>query len=165
MASQEETPREIDEWARGDPLREWYAREVWGKPTEDDDSLFEIMSLQVFQAGLSWHMILARRDAFRNAFNGWRIDAVAEMGPPDVERLLQDSAIVRNRLKIQACITNALVVKELQQEHGSFCNWFYRVLPGDDLSALQKELRSRFKFMGPEIARMWLMASGRIPDS
>ena len=165
MASQEDTPREIDEWARGDPLREWYAREIWGRPTEDDDVLFEVMSLQVFQAGLSWHLILTKRDAFRNAFHGWRIVEVAAMGSPDVERLLQDPAIVRNRLKIQACISNARVVQELRQEHGSFCNWFYRVLPGDDLSVLQKELRSRFKFMGPEIARMWLMASGRIPDS
>ncbi|MDE2861391.1 MAG: DNA-3-methyladenine glycosylase I [Chloroflexota bacterium] len=165
MASQEETPREIDEWARGDPLREWYAREVWGRPTEDDDALFEIMSLQVFQAGLNWHMILTKRDAFRSAFNGWRIDEVAAMGPEDVERLLQDPAIIRNRLKIQACISNARVVQELQREHGSFCNWFYRVLPGDDLSALQRDLRGRFKFMGPEIARMWLMASGRIPDN
>ena len=165
MTSRDEALSEIEQWAQGDPLREWYAREVWGKPTEDDDSLFEIMSLQVFQAGLSWHLILTKRDAFRNAFHGWRIDEVAAMELPDVERLLLDPAIIRNRLKIQACISNARVVQELQQEHGGFCNWFYRVLSGDDLATLQKELRGRFKFMGPEIARMWLMASGRIPDN
>ena len=165
MATQDEQPREIDRWAQGDPLREWYAREVWGKRAEGDDSLFEIMSLQVFQAGLSWHMILTKRDAFRNAFHGWRIDVVAAMEEPDIERLLQDPAIIRNRMKIAACIHNARVVQELQREHGRFCNWFYRVLPGDDLAILQRELRARFKFIGPEIARMWLMASGRIPDS
>lgn len=165
MESEDKALSEIEEWARGDPLREWYASEIWGRPTEDDDSLFEVMSLQVFQAGLSWHLILTKRDAFRSAFHGWRIDTVAAMGPPDVETLLQDPAIIRNRLKIQACISNARVVQELQREHGSFCNWFYRVLPGDDLAILQRELRGRFKFMGPEIARMWLMASGRIPDN
>ena len=164
MEPEDRAQSEIEEWARGDPLREWYAREIWGRPTEDDDALFEVMSLQVFQAGLNWHMILTKRDAFRNAFLGWRIDAVAAMGPKDVERLLQDAGIVRNRKKIEACISNAGVVRDLRQEHGSFCNWFYRVLPGDDLSGLQRELRARFKFMGPEIARMWLMASGRIPD-
>ena len=165
MVSSDDDRREIEEWARGNPLREWYAREIWGRPTEDDDTLFEVMSLQIFQAGLNWHMILAKRDAFRNAFNGWRIDDVAAMGPPDVERLLQDAAIVRNRKKIEACISNARTVQDLQQEHGSFCNWFYRVLPGSDLAALQKELKGTFKFIGPEIARMWLMASGRIPTA
>ena len=163
MVSSDEERSEIEEWARGDPLREWYAREIWGRPTEDDDALFEVMSLQIFQAGLNWHMILAKRDAFRNAFNGWRIDEVAAMGPQDVERLLQDAAIVRNRKKIEACIANARIVQGLQEEHGGFCNWFYRALPGDDLAFLQKELRGAFKFIGPEIARMWLMASGRIP--
>ena len=163
MVSQDEDRSEIEEWARGNPLREWYAKEIWGRPTEDDDTLFEVMSLQIFQAGLNWHMILTKRDAFRNAFNGWRIDEVAAMGPPDVERLLQDAAIIRNRKKIEACIANARIIQGLREEHGGFCNWFYRVLPGTDLAALQKELRGTFKFIGPEIARMWLMASGRIP--
>ena len=130
MTSQDEAPSGIEEWAQGNPLREWYAGEVWGKPTEDDDSLFEIMSLQVFQAGLSWHLILTKRDAFRSAFHGWSIERVAAMGPEDVERLRRDPGIVRNRMKIEACITNARVVQELKQEHGSFCNWFYRVTTG-----------------------------------
>ena len=163
MVSADEERRQIEEWARGNPLREWYAREIWGRPTDDDDTLFEVMSLQIFQAGLNWHMILAKRDFFRNAFSGWRIDDVAAMGPQDVDRLLQDASIVRNRKKIEACIVNARIIQGLQSEHHSFCNWFYRVLPGDDLALLQKELRGTFKFIGPEIARMWLMASGRIP--
>ena len=155
---------EISRWAQGDPLREWYANEVWGKRVDDDDALFEIMSLQVFQAGLSWHMVLLRRDAFRMAFHGWNIDRVAEMGPESVDRLVEDASIIRNRLKIQACISNAQAVQDIRREHGSFCGWFYEVLKGDELAPLQKVLRARFKFMGPEIARMWLMASGRIRD-
>ena len=143
-------------------LEDWYSNEIWGKRAGSDDSLFENMGLQVFQAGLTWRMILARRDAFRAAFNNWNIDAVAAMGPADVEALVKDAAIIRNRKKIEACIENARIVQGLQQGHGSFCNWFYQVLEGDTLPELQKALRSTFKFMGPEIARMWLMAAGRI---
>ena len=163
MAPDNEKTTEVPEWALGDPLMEWYATEVWGRKIDDDDALFEIMSLQVFQAGLTWRMILARRDAFREAFQGWKIDRVAAMGPNSVEELIQDAAIIRNRKKIEACINNAHTVQSIQRDHGSFCNWFYNVLPGDDLAELQKALRASFKFMGPEIARMWLMATGRIP--
>ncbi len=141
--------------------RDWY-RGIWGKRQRDDDALFEVMCLQVFQAGLSWSLVLARRDAFRNAFDGWRIDDVAAMGPQDVERLRLDPAIIRNRQKIEACIANARAVQGLRAEHGSFCRWFYEVLPGYELDALQRVLREKFRFMGPEIARMWLMASGRL---
>ena len=147
-----------------DPLREWYTKEIWGKQAEDDDALFEVMSLQVFQAGLTWRMILSRRDAFRKAFHEWNIDAVAEMSPDSVESLLKDPSIIRNRRKIEACVGNARTIQGLQQKHGSFCHWFYEGLETDDLAGLQKQLRATFKFMGPEIARMWLMASGRIGD-
>ena len=154
-----------------DTFREWYSTEIWGKRAQDDDALFEVMSLQVFQAGLNWSMILGKRDAFRNAFQGWKINAVANMGPPAVEMIIKDASIIRNRKKIEACIHNAEVVKELQQKHGSFCGWFYGLsgegsLQGDELSGLQKQLKATFKFMGPEIARMWLFASGRLaqPD-
>ena len=108
-----------------DEIREWYSNEIWGKQATDDDALFEVMSLQVFQAGLTWSMILGRRDAFRNAFQGWKIDAVANMGPPAVESIIQDASIIRNRMKIEACIHNAEVIKELQEKHGAFCGWFY----------------------------------------
>ena len=162
MPARPEHRRDVPEWARGDPLMEWYATEVWGLRAADDDALFEIMSLQVFQAGLTWRMILARRDAFRAAFHGWRVDAVAAMPPEEVDRLTRDASIIRNRRKIEASIANAQVVQAIRGEHGSFCAWFYDVLPGDDLTELQRTLRRTFKFMGPEIARMWLGASGRI---
>lgn len=154
----------IPQWAQNDSLMTWYATEIWGKRVNNDDALFEIMSLQVFQAGLTWKMILKRRDAFRKAFNDWNINIVSSMNLKNVEKLINNPLIIRNRKKIEACISNANVIKSIQKEHGSFCNWFYNVLKGNDLLYLQQILKSTFKFMGPEIARMWLMACGRIPD-
>ena len=162
MTHQTESDRKVPEWAAGDPLMEWYATEVWGRRVDDDNLLFEVMCLHIFQAGLNWRMILARRDAFRKAFKEWRIDEVAEMTPDDVDRLMTDVSIIRNRKKIEACVANAQTIQDLARDHSSFCNWFYRVLEGDDLAELQKSLRGTFRFVGPEIARMWLMASGRI---
>ena len=151
-----------DPMAPADPLRDWYVNTIWGKRVSDDDTLFEVMSLQVFQAGLTWRMILNKRDGFRAAFGSWNIETVAAFGPIEVEALRNDPAIIRNRLKIQATVDNARTVVALQDEHGSFCNWFYDVLEGTEYPGIQKTLRSTFKFMGPEISRMWLMASGRI---
>ena len=145
-----------------DLLRDWYVNTIWGKRVDDDDILFEVMSLQVFQAGLTWRMILNKRDGFRSAFNDWSIQVVAGFGPGEVELLRNDPGIIRNRLKIQATVDNARTALGLQADHGSFCHWFYDVLEGAKYPALQRELRSTFKFMGPEISRMWLMASGRI---
>ena len=151
-----------DPLAPPDPLRDWYVNTIWGKRVDDDDLLFEVMSLQVFQAGLTWRMILNKRDGFRAAFGGWSIKTVAGFGPVEVEALRNDPGIIRNRLKIQATVDNARTIVDLQDEHGSFCNWFYDVLEGTEYPAIQKTLRGTFKFMGPEISRMWLMASGRI---
>ncbi len=151
-----------DPMAPADPLRDWYVNTIWGKRVSDDDTLFEVMSLQVFQAGLTWRMILNKRDGFRAAFGSWNIETVAAFGPIEVEALRNDPAIIRNRLKIQATVDNARTAVGLQGEHGSFCNWFYDVLEGTEYPGIQKTLRSTFKFMGPEISRMWLMASGRI---
>ena len=162
MDQQRKLAREALGPATDESAHEWYAKTIWGKPLDDDDELFEVMSLQVFQAGLTWRMVLDRRDAFRKAFRGWRIDEVAGLGPASVDRMLQDASIIRNRKKIEACIANARTVQEIRREQGSFCHWFYHVLEGDSLEALRPELRRTFKFMGPEIARMWLLASGRI---
>lgn len=155
-----ETPH--DPSAPYDPLRDWYVNTIWGKRLDDDNSLFEVMSLQVFQAGLTWKMILNKRDGFRAAFANWDIDAVAAMGPEDLETLRNNADIIRNRLKIQATIENARTIQKLRAQYGSFCSWFYDTLPGDEYPNLLKELRGAFSFMGPEISRMWLMASGRI---
>ena len=151
-----------DPAAPPDPLRDWYVNTIWGRRLDDDNALFEVMCLQVFQAGLTWKMVLDKRDAFRRVFGNWEIGKVAAMGHDDIESARQDGAIIRNRLKIEAVVENARRVGELQKEHDGFCRWFYEVLPGEEYPALQKELRGRFKFMGPEISRMWLMAAGRI---
>jgi len=165
MVKRVDIESQIPTWAFGDPVMEWYATTIWGNRTDNDDTLFEVMSLQVFQAGLSWRMILLRRDAFRRAFKGWHIDSVANIKPWYVDQMLHDVSIIRNRKKIEACISNAQAIKDIQVEHGSFCKWFYDVLSGNDLSNLQNALRKKFKFIGPEIAKMWLMASGRIPST
>ena len=151
-----------DPLASADPLLDWYVNTIWGKQVDDDDALFEVMSLQVFQAGLTWRMVLDKRDGFRSAFANWNIETVACFGPAEVEALVHDGGIIRNRLKIQAAVHNARTALALQSQYGSFCNWFYNVLEGTEYPALQKTLRGTFKFMGPEISRMWLMASGRI---
>ena len=145
-----------------DQFQDWYANAIWGNRLTCDDTLFEVMSLQVFQAGLTWRMILNRRDGFRSAFSNWCIKTVAGFGASEVEVLRNDPAIIRNRLKIQAIVENARTIVAIQREYESFCNWFYNVLDGEEYPPLQKMLKQTFKFMGPEISRMWLMASGRI---
>lgn len=94
-------------WAAGDPLLRDYYDTEWGMPVRDEQGLYERISLEVFQSGLSWMTILRKRPAFREAFDGFDPDAVATYGPDDVERLLGDAAIVRNRRKIDATIANA----------------------------------------------------------
>lgn len=94
-------------WGDGDPLFERYHDEEWGFPVLDERGLFEKLALEAFQSGLSWRTILAKRDAFRAAFAGFHPDAVASFGDADVDRLLADAGIVRNRAKIEATLANA----------------------------------------------------------
>src|SRR5262249_60475053 len=91
----------------GDPLLERYHDEEWGFPNLDERGLFERLSLEAFQSGLSWRTILARREAFRRAFAGFKPDPLARYGPDDVDRLLSDASIIRNRAKIEATLANA----------------------------------------------------------
>lgn len=141
---------------------DWYSNTIWGKHISDDNTLFEVMSLEVFQAGLTWTMILNKRDGFRSAFHNWDIKTVASFKDKEIEDLRLDTRIIRNRLKIQATVENARTILVIQQKHSSFCNWFYNVLQGNEYPPIQKALQKTFKFMGPEISRMWLMACGRI---
>lgn len=150
-------------WAESDPLLRAYHDREWGVPVRTDTVLFERMALEIFQAGLSWRLMLVKRAAFARAFAGWRIEAVAGFTPRDVERLLGDASIVRNRRKIEAMIENAAIARELQRTHRSFRRWFYEVLNEPELPALQRRLRGQFRFMGPTIAQEWLMSCGKIP--
>ena len=85
-------------------LEVWYSDEIWGKQICTDHTLFEIMSLQVFQAGLGWKLILSKRDGFRKAFRNWNIPVVAQFGQDDIDRLTADPSIIRNKVKIKACV-------------------------------------------------------------
>ena len=101
-------------FGEGDPLYEAYHDDEWGRPVTDERGLFERVSLEAFQSGLSWLTILRKRDAFRAAFAGFEPDAIARFGPDDVERLLGDAGIVRNRAKIEATIANARATVDLR---------------------------------------------------
>ena len=109
-----------------DPLMMRYHDEEWGVPLHDDRALFELLALEGFQAGLSWRTILNKRDAFRRAFANFDVERVVGYGDADVQRLLADAGIVRNRLKIQATIGNAGHVMQVQSEFGSFDRYIWQ---------------------------------------
>lgn len=148
-------------WCLGDPLLIKYHDEEWGIPPKSDDELFERMAMQIFQAGLNWKIILQKRSNFRRAFEDFVIDKVATFDQKKYEQILNDAGIIRNRSKIQAVIENASILKNLGKEHGSTLTYFQK-LP-DNLDLIRKEMRHTFKFMGPEITRMFVFNIGKIP--
>ena len=109
--------------APGDPIHGIYHDTEYGFPTEEESVLFERLMLEINQAGLSWATILKKRAAFRAAFAGFAVDSVAAFGPGDIDRLLTDPGIIRNRLKIEAATENARRLQALRQSHGSFAGW------------------------------------------
>ena len=162
-------------WGLGSPEYVDYHDREWGRPIGDDRTLFEKVSLEGFQSGLSWLTILRKRDNFRKAFANFDAAAVAEFTEKDVERLLDDAGIVRHRGKIEATISNASRVLEVQDELGSFAAlvWsFEPVATGPVLEAttpeskaLAKELKRRgFSFVGPTTAYAFMQAMGLVND-
>lgn len=157
-----------------------YHDEEWGRPVLDDDRLFEKLCLEGFQAGLSWLTILRKRDAFRDAFAGFRISEVAEFDDDDVARLLADSGIVRHRGKIEAAIGNARAARSVQDAEGSFAAlvWSFEpeALPAprrsgdvaavtEASSALSRELKRRgFRFVGPTTMHALMQAMGLVNE-
>lgn len=113
-------------WCGGAPEFLDYHDNEWGFPVDDDQRLFEKLCLESFQSGLSWRTILAKRENFRAAFNGFDFNEVADFTDTDVERLLLDAGIVRHRGKIEAVINNAKRAQELVEEHGSLAAYFWR---------------------------------------
>src|SRR6516165_3430751 len=109
--------------APGDPLHGLYHDQEYGFPSRDEAVLFERLMLEINQAGLSWATILRKRAAFRAAFAGFDVDRVAAFGPDDIERLMADAGIIRNRLKIAAAIDNAQRIQQLRRDYGSFADW------------------------------------------
>jgi DNA-3-methyladenine glycosylase I len=126
--------------------------------------LFERLMLEINQAGLSWLTILRKREGFRNAYRGFEIARVAAFAEKDRERLLADASIIRNRLKVDAAIHNARVVRQLAREHGSFAKWLDAAHPLT-LEEWKKLFKKTFRFTGGEIVREFLVSTGYLPDA
>ena len=141
------------------PLHGPYHDEEYGFPSRDEAVLFERLVLEINQAGLSWATILKKRAAFRAAFAGFEVDRVAAFGPEDVERLMADAGIIRNRLKIAATIDNAKRIQELRREHGSFAAWLDANHPRTREEWV-KLFKKTFRFTGGEIVNEFLMSLG-----
>jgi DNA-3-methyladenine glycosylase I len=164
-------------WAATDPLLRDYYDNEWGMPVRGEQGVYERITLEGFQAGLSWATILRKRPAFRNAFHDFQVDTVAAFTEDDVERLLQDAGIVRNRAKIRAAITNANATIELRAE-GGLSDFVWSFQPDSTPSprhigdvpttspesvALSKALRKRgFAFVGPTTMFALMEAIGMI---
>lgn len=150
--------------APGHPFHGPYHDGEYGFPSRDDKVLFERLVLEINQAGLSWLTILKKREAFTAAFAGWDIDRIAGFGPRDVDRLLDDAGIIRNRLKVAAAIANAQRLVELRRAHGSFAAWLDAHHP---LSKAEwvKLFRRSFVFTGGEIVGEFLMSLGYLPGA
>jgi DNA-3-methyladenine glycosylase I len=164
------------------PLSIEYHDKEWGTPVHDDTVLFEFITLEGAQAGLSWETILRKRDGYRRAFAGFDPVKVARFTPARVERLMQNDGIVRNRLKIESTITNAKAFLAVQKEFGSFDAYVWRFVGGKPLvtrrrsmkdvpastpesDALSKDLSKRgFRFVGTTICYAFMQAVGLVDD-
>jgi DNA-3-methyladenine glycosylase I len=170
------------EWAQSHPLMVTYHDEEWGVPIHDDQKWFEKLVLDGAQAGLSWLTILKKRENYRAAFKNFDLHKVSRFGDADVERLLQDSGIVRNRLKIESAIGNARALLAVQKELGSFDSYIWNFVGGTTLQsqvrskgeipartelsdAISKDLKKRgFRFVGSTIVYSCMQAAGMVND-
>lgn len=145
-------------------VHQHYHDNEYGFPIEDDDHLFARLILEINQAGLSWETILKKKDNFFAAFDDFNLEKVAKYTEKKREKLLQDPGIIRNRLKVDATIHNAKVIRALQKEHGSFRNWLDKNHPltKDEWVKLFKKT---FKFTGGEITNEFLMSTGYLPGA
>jgi len=172
-------------WCEQSPLGalyiDYHDRE-WGVPVHDDRTLFEFLILEGAQAGLSWSTILAKREHYRRAFAGFDAARVAKFSPQRVEALLQDAGIVRNRLKVNAAVTNARAFLAVQAEFGSFDAYIWRFVGGKPIrnrwkligevpaktplsDAISADLKKRgFKFVGSTICYAFMQATGMVND-
>jgi DNA-3-methyladenine glycosylase I len=150
--------------APGHPFHGPYHEREYGFPLTGDAALFERLTLEINQAGLSWLTILKKRDAFRRAFDDFDIDAVAAYGDAERARLLGDVGIIRNRLKVDAVIENARRLQVIRGEHGSFAAWLDAHHP---LSKPEwvKLFKRTFRFTGGEIVGEFLMSTGYLPGA
>ena len=169
-------------WCEKDDLYRNYHDKEWGKPIYDDETIFEFLILESFQAGLSWYTILAKRENFRAAFDYFDYQKIAQYSEDKVEELIQNTGIIRNRLKILATINNAQKFMEVQKEFGSFSKYIWGFVNHQPIinrpktlkevpatteisDALAKDLKKRgFKFMGSTVVYAHMQATGMVND-
>jgi len=169
-------------WSTDNPLYIRYHDEEWGVPVHNDKTLFEFLTLEGFQAGLTWELILKRRKALRKAFDNFNPDKIARYTDEDVERLMKDPGVIRNRAKILAAINNAERFVEVRKEFGSFDAFIWKFVQGktmnhglkdfsslpadsEESKTMSKELKKRgFKFVGPTICYAFMQAVGMVND-
>jgi DNA-3-methyladenine glycosylase I len=170
------------EWSTTDPIYIEYHDTEWGNPIYDDDTIFEFLILEGFQAGLSWITILRKRGNFRQAFDNFDYRKIATYDDFKISQLMNDSGIIRNRLKIEATVTNAKAFMKVQEEFGSFSKYIWgftggkpiinhykslnEIPPRTDLSdKISKDLKKRgFKFVGSTIVYSHMQATGMVND-
>ncbi len=170
------------DWCKGSNLYKSYHDEEWGFPVKDDVILFECLILEIFQAGLSWITILKKRDYFRKAFDHFDFNIIATYDQCKIDDLLQNKFIVRNKLKINATITNAISFIAIQQEFGSFSKYIWNYVNETPIQnkishtnkapvytalsdTISKDLKTRsFKFVGPTIIYAFMQAIGMVND-
>ncbi|MGZ5211763.1 MAG: DNA-3-methyladenine glycosylase I [Kaistella sp.] len=169
-------------WCEKDDLYREYHDKEWGKPVYDDEIIYEFLVLESFQAGLSWYTILKKRENFKRAFDDFNYQKIAEYTGEKAEELMQDSGIIRNRLKILATINNAQRFMEVQKEFGSFSTYIWSFVGGKPIvnnfselkevpattetsDALAKDLKKRgFKFLGSTVVYAHMQATGMVND-
>lgn len=170
------------DWVSSDELYIKYHDEEWGQPVYDDDTIFEFLVLESFQAGLSWITILKKRENFRQAFDHFDYKKIASYSDKKIEALLQNTGIVRNRLKVLATVNNAKRFMEVQQEFGTFSKYIWSFVNHQPIvntftnikevpatteisDALAKDLKKRgFKFLGSTVIYAHMQATGMVND-
>lgn len=169
-------------WVSSDPLYLAYHDEEWGVPVFDDQKLFEFLTLETFQAGLSWLTVLKKREHFRRVFDNFELEKVANYSEAKVQELLQDAGIIRNRLKIQAAIGNARAFLQIQESFPSFAAYSWAFVEGHpkrnhwqslqevpattpESDALSRDLKKRgFRFVGSTVIYAHMQATGMVMD-
>lgn len=169
-------------WCGTDPDYVAYHDTVWGQPCRDDRTLFEFLTLEGAQAGLSWITILRKREGYRKAFRNWDVEAIASMDDRDVDRLVQDASIVRHRMKIESTISNARAVLDLRNTGQSLSAFVWDVVDGEprmnawnsmsdlpsetpESRALSRKLKAAgFRFVGPTTVYAFMQATGMVND-
>ncbi|MEM7484748.1 MAG: DNA-3-methyladenine glycosylase I [Bacteroidota bacterium] len=169
-------------WCEGDSLYEAYHDKEWGVPVKDDDTLFEFLILETFQAGLSWITVLKKRDNFRKAFDNFDYKKIANYNQDKIDELLDNPGIIRNKLKVNATVSNAKAFMDVQKEFGSFSDYIWGFVNGTPIKnkvayykeapattplsdTISKDLKKRgFKFVGSTVMYAHMQATGMVND-